>query len=52
MKIHETAIVHPEAKLGEDVEIGPYSIIEKDVCIGNRTKIGPYVHIKKVVNNR
>jgi UDP-N-acetylglucosamine acyltransferase len=47
MKIHETAIVHPEAELGEDVEVGPYSIIEDEVKIGNRTEIGPYVHIKK-----
>jgi UDP-N-acetylglucosamine acyltransferase len=47
MKIHETAIVHPEAILGEDVEVGPYSIIEDEVKIGNRTEIGPYVHIKK-----
>lgn len=47
MKIHETAIVHPGAKLGEDVEIGPYSIIEDEVNIGNRTSIGPYVHIKR-----
>ncbi|MGQ9608870.1 MAG: acyl-ACP--UDP-N-acetylglucosamine O-acyltransferase [bacterium] len=47
MKIHDTAIVHQGAKLGEDIEIGPYSIIEDEVCIGNRTKIGPYVHIKR-----
>lgn len=47
MKIHETAIVHPKAELGEGVEIGPYSVIEEDVQIGDGTKIGPYVHIKK-----
>ena len=47
MKIHETAIIHPGANLGEDIEVGPYSIIEDEVKIGNRTKIGPYVHIKK-----
>lgn len=47
MKIHQTAIVSPGAQLGEDVEIGPYSIIEDEVKIGNRTKIGPYVHIKR-----
>lgn len=47
MRIHETAIIHPSAELGEDVEIGPYSIIDEDVKIGNRTKIGPYVHVKR-----
>jgi len=47
MKIHETAIVDPGAQLGEDIEIGPYSVIEDEVKIGNRTKIGPYVHIRR-----
>jgi len=47
MRIHETAIVHPKAKLGEDVEVGPFCIIDEDVRIGDRTKIGPYVHIKR-----
>jgi len=47
MKIHETAIIHPGAQLGEDVEVEPYSIIEEDVKIGRGTKIGPYVHIKR-----
>jgi UDP-N-acetylglucosamine acyltransferase len=36
MKIHPTAIVSPEAILGEDVEIGPYAIVETGVEIGNR----------------
>ncbi|HGE72453.1 TPA: acyl-ACP--UDP-N-acetylglucosamine O-acyltransferase [Candidatus Poribacteria bacterium] len=47
MRIHETAIVHPKAEIGDDVEIGPFSIIDEDVKIGARTKIGPYVHIKR-----
>ena len=33
-KIHPTAIVEPGAKIGTNVEIGPYSIIGKNV--GNR----------------
>lgn len=36
MKIHPTAIVSSEAVLGEDVEIGPYVIIEEGVQIGAR----------------
>ncbi len=43
--IHPTAIVHPKAELGEDVEVGPFTIIEEDVVIGERTKIGPHVQI-------
>ncbi|MEQ8214547.1 MAG: acyl-[acyl-carrier-protein]--UDP-N-acetylglucosamine O-acyltransferase, partial [Smithellaceae bacterium] len=34
MNIHSTAIVAPDAELGEGVEIGPYSIIGKEVKIG------------------
>ena len=39
MKIHKTAIVHPDAILSEDVEIGPYSVIDANVTIGNGTVI-------------
>ena len=46
MQIHETAIIHPEAELGEDVEIGPYSIVGENVKIGSRTEIGPHVHLE------
>lgn len=46
MNIHKTAIVHPEAQLGEGVEIGPYSIIGEHVKIGNGTKIWPHVNIE------
>jgi len=47
MKIHETAIVHPKAKLADDVEIGPFSIISEDVEVGRGTKIGPHVQIDR-----
>ena len=42
-QIHPTAIVHPGAQLGVDVEIGPYSIIGEHVEIGDRTWLGPHV---------
>ncbi|MEN6374951.1 MAG: acyl-ACP--UDP-N-acetylglucosamine O-acyltransferase [Smithella sp.] len=45
MNIHPTAIVAPDAELGEGVEIGPYSIIGRDVKIGNNTIIGPHAVI-------
>lgn len=44
-RIHPSAIVHPKAELGEDVEVGPFTIIEEDTIIGARTKIGPHVQI-------
>ena len=27
MKLHKTAVIHPDAKLSEGVEVGPYSVI-------------------------
>ncbi len=46
MMIHPTAIVHPGARLGADVEVGPYSIIGEHVEIGDRTFVGPHVVIE------
>lgn len=44
--IHESAIVDRNANLGENVEVGPYSIIGENVTIGSGTVIGPHVVIK------
>lgn len=43
LNIHPTAIVSPKARLGENVEIGPYSIIGDDVAIGNECTIQAHV---------
>lgn len=42
-KIHETAVVHPNARIGKDVEIGPYAVIGENVVIGEGTKISAHV---------
>ncbi|HEU0188794.1 MAG TPA: acyl-ACP--UDP-N-acetylglucosamine O-acyltransferase [Gallionella sp.] len=42
---HPTAIIHPGAKLADDVEVGAYSIIGEHVEIGAGTVIGPHVVI-------
>ena len=39
MKIHTTAIVEDGAKLGADVEVGPYAHIGSDVVIGDGTVV-------------
>lgn len=44
--IHPTAIVHPDAELGEGVEVGPFSIIAGTVKVGDRTRIGARVTIE------
>ena len=43
MNIHPTAIVHPAARLGERVVVGPYSIVGEHVERGDDTSIGPHV---------
>ncbi|MGA1193252.1 MAG: UDP-3-O-(3-hydroxymyristoyl)glucosamine N-acyltransferase [Kiritimatiellia bacterium] len=35
--IHATAVISPGAKLGTDVHIGPYCVIEDGVIVGDRT---------------
>ncbi|HOJ51960.1 MAG TPA: acyl-ACP--UDP-N-acetylglucosamine O-acyltransferase [Syntrophales bacterium] len=46
MTIHPTAVIAPDAVIGEDVEIGPYTIIGPRVSIGRGTKVGPHVVIE------
>ena len=43
--IHTTAIIDNSAKIGKNVNIGPYSIIHKNVVIGDNTEIGAYCEI-------
>ena len=44
--IHPSAIVHPGARLGENVSIGAYSIVGEHVTIGDGCWIGPHVVIE------
>ncbi|KAA8705849.1 acyltransferase [Pseudomonas proteolytica] len=53
--IHATAIVNDGAKIGNNVSIGPYSIIHKNAVIGDNTEIGAYCEIglpTKLANGR
>ena len=43
--IHSTAIVSEHAKLGDNISVGPYSIIEENVEIGNDCIIGSHAGI-------
>ena len=44
-EVHKTAIIGDDCIIGNNVEIGAYSIIKDRVKIGNDTVIHPYVHI-------
>jgi len=45
MNIHPTAIIDPQARLGEDVTVGPYAIINKEAVIGAGTEIMAHAYI-------
>lgn len=44
-QVHPTAILSPEAEVGEGVQIGPYAILEGVISIGGGSVIGPHVHL-------
>ncbi|HEY4124153.1 MAG TPA: acyl-ACP--UDP-N-acetylglucosamine O-acyltransferase [Rhizomicrobium sp.] len=46
MKIHPTAIVEDGARLGADVEIGPYSLVGPHVVLGDGVKLHSHVVMK------
>ncbi len=43
--IHPSSYISPEAKLGDGVEVGPFSIIHTNVILGNRVKVGAYCEL-------
>jgi UDP-N-acetylglucosamine acyltransferase len=45
VKLHPTALVHPNAQLGEDVHIGPYCVVGEHVALGDRTRLSSHVVI-------
>ncbi len=45
MRIHPTAILHPSLILPEDLEVGPYSVIDDNVHLRSGNKIGPFCHL-------
>ena len=45
--IHHTALISSKSKIGKNVSIGPYCIIEDDVTIDNNTRIDSHSIIKQ-----
>jgi len=43
--VHSSSYVSPGAKLGDDIEVGPFSIIHENVILGNRVKVGSYCEL-------
>lgn len=46
-RIHPTAIVDDSVRLGDDVEIGAYCIVEGDVSIGDSSVLRPHAIIRR-----
>lgn len=47
MPVHPTAIVDPDARLGDEVTIGPYVVVEPDVEVGARCEIRAHATLKR-----
>ncbi|MGD8319819.1 MAG: acyl-ACP--UDP-N-acetylglucosamine O-acyltransferase [Gemmatimonadota bacterium] len=45
--IHPTALVDPDAELGQGVSVGPWAIVGPGVNVGDGTEIGPRVLIER-----
>jgi UDP-N-acetylglucosamine acyltransferase len=45
-EIHPTAVIHPGAKVGEGVAVGPWAVIEDRVAIGRGCRIGAHASIR------
>ncbi len=56
VQVHPTALVHSGARLGQNVDIGAYTLIGEHVEIGDGTTVGPHAvitgHTRIGANNR
>ncbi len=43
--IHPTAVIGEQVRLGEEVSVGAYTVIEGEVTIGDGCRVGPHCHI-------
>jgi UDP-N-acetylglucosamine acyltransferase len=43
--LHSSAIISPEAHIGERVTVGPYTVIDAGVSVGDDCRIGPQVYL-------
>ena len=46
--IHPTAIIHPQAKLGANAEIGPFAVVDAGVELGANCVVGPHAYLTGV----
>jgi len=46
MKVHPTAIIHPQAHLASSVTVGPYTVVGEDVELGEDCEVMSHVVLK------
>ena len=46
MSIHPTAIISPKAELGNNIDVGPYSVIGEDVILHDDVRVGSHCVIE------
>ena len=46
MAVHSAAIVHPNSRIDESAEIGPFCVIAEDVEIGARTRLMAHIFVE------
>ena len=46
--IHETAIIHPSAKIGKDVSVGPYAVILKSARIATFSRAALLAQYRRI----
>jgi UDP-3-O-[3-hydroxymyristoyl] glucosamine N-acyltransferase len=47
--VDATAVLHPSAKLGAGVSVGPRAVVEAEAVLGDRVVLGPGVHVGRGV---
>ena len=50
-RIHPTAVIAPEADLGDDVQVGPHVVLEGKVRIGAGCVLRPGAHLDRPADN-
>jgi UDP-N-acetylglucosamine acyltransferase len=46
VQIHSNAIVHPNAKLADDVVVGPFCVVGEHVTLGKGTRLLSHVTVE------
>jgi UDP-3-O-[3-hydroxymyristoyl] glucosamine N-acyltransferase len=44
-RVHATAVIGAGVKLGKDVQVGPYAVLEDDCAVGDRARVGAHAVI-------